>query len=210
MVTDIKLINSSATHPLRIATQSRKHYPVASAPAPRQRRALSEMTATEQAELEKRGEEPVETRVPPPFGSIGQPERVALFPRWQNDGEPTLANWVARSFERRETEAVAAAASESSASGIRLSEEWSDARPFDTVLPRAEFTLRCDDNIRYVFESDDPYAYIHFHNPSAAHWFAARVLDKCGKPSSTAHVGPGQDAPLFLGKHGAVLEQRPT
>ncbi len=211
MITVIKLANTSATHPLRIGMQNRKQYPVATAAAPRQRRTLSEIQPDEQEALEERGAETVETRIPAPYGSIGLSERVVPMPRWQADGEPTLANWVARSFANAEQEAVAAAAASApSTPGIRICEEWSAARPHDTVLPRAETSIRCDDNTRYLLQSEDPGAYAGFHNPSPFHWFAARVLDPKGNAMSTTHVGPGQHATVFLGKHGAVIEQRPT
>lgn len=204
-ITEVTISNSSALHPMRVSIQRRKPFvaPPPEAPPARARAPDAQMTLEEQAAFEKEGAEVIDVEQDLPFKQT----RTVRMPRWQADGEPTLSNWVTKqwiaagrspSFDKRPPVVQ------------KLSEEWTEARPSETVPPRGETKLRCDDGLRFVLENPDPEAFVTFANPSPVHWFAVRQLDKSGKVINTTHVGPGQSGALTLGKLSAVIEQRPT
>lgn len=209
----LSFANTSGSAPLQVFQQTRKAWPAPteSAPAPYRARRTDEMTPAEHADLERFGSENVETRSPAPYGS-GGPERVAVGPRWQIEGESSLPRWISCEFLRREKAAKDAADEAIAQHGRplqRLCEDWSEPRAFDVVPPRSEVALVFSDNTRYMFNCEDPQAFIQFTAPPGPHWFVLRTQEK-GRITSTIPVGPGKSASHTLGKVAVIVEQRPT
>lgn len=207
-MTNVEILNPSAWHPLRVASQDRVRNTFEKAPAaptaPKKR-------AT-RAELEKIGSEmrDVPTRVSTKFGSE---TRNVPTPFYKTAGYETLGEFCTEAGEKQLRESQAAVVVAPPVQHVL--DSWSDPKPFASIAPHAKLNLPLDESKRFLIESDDEVA-LQLSNTSSVRTLRLRNRNsKTGETSHVAFLAPAREYPqaalvIANGKSAAVLELMPN
>ena len=190
--------NPSAFSALKIYSQSRKREQLQPAPAP----VVKPRETREQ--LVERGSEVLQRRQSTSSGT-----KIYPTPRWQMEGDTSLAEWVTKQLEKFEPTPAPISQPR------RVSAEWeTNLQPFASVAPHGSLEISLSENKRFVIECVEDVV-LQVNNSSHAQTIRLLSRDKKGETAHVAFIGPAREfqnaGTITAGKQdAAVIELMPA